>query len=111
MQDMVNVTYPDGVVSSWLADKESLAFPVMLCGVDDPQRARAFAADIYGDLVWGKKGSVTYDLPDGPTTFRLIEVVDTVEITPRAKINLALHEHWPWLVLGAAALIVWFGAR
>lgn len=111
-QDRVDVTYPDGVVSTWLADKDSIAFPVMLCGVDDPKRARAFAADIYGDLVWGGKGEVFYDLPDGLTGFKLVPYAGE-ELSTRAVLNLSFNDHWPWLLIAGlvcALYINWLGS-
>lgn len=92
---MVDVIYPNGQRDSWPATKDSVAFPVMLAGVENPQTARAYAADILGDLVWGQKGSVSYDLPMGPTVFTL----ETVEPEHPPQVTLVLN--WHWLVLAA----------
>ena len=47
--------------------KEYLAMAIMGAGVESLVTAKAYAADVLGDL--SQKDEVTYDLPDGPMTF------------------------------------------
>jgi hypothetical protein len=70
----VRVQYPDGSRLHFGGTKEELAVAVQIAGVETSEVAKAFAADIRGDLFFGSYNKVCYDLPYGPVTFEKVNL-------------------------------------